>query len=63
MLNRRVLLPNERIFENEGVFRCAYEVIYFVETFFIVFSKINFLKFVGFLFVVKFDEIRKPADQ
>ncbi|CAK65567.1 unnamed protein product (macronuclear) [Paramecium tetraurelia] len=38
LLKRRSLIPNEYMFEREGIFRCAYEVLYYVVCLFIVLS-------------------------
>lgn len=38
LLQRRALIPNEIMFEREGIFRCAYEVLYYVICLFIILS-------------------------
>ncbi|CAD8206060.1 unnamed protein product [Paramecium pentaurelia] len=51
LLKRRALIPNEFMFEREGIFRCAYEVLYYVVCLFIVLS---------YFLVTHFEKLPEP---
>ncbi|KAM3145556.1 hypothetical protein pb186bvf_002330 [Paramecium bursaria] len=53
LLQRRSLVPNEQIFETEGVFRCAYEVIYYILSLLIIIT--YFMKF-------QVDQLQQPQN-
>ncbi|CAD8179456.1 unnamed protein product [Paramecium octaurelia] len=52
LLKRRALIPNEYMFEREGIFRCAYEVLYYVVCLFIVLS---------YFLVTHFEKMPEPS--
>ncbi|CAK57228.1 unnamed protein product (macronuclear) [Paramecium tetraurelia] len=51
LLKRRALIPNEFMFEREGIFRCAYEVLYYIVCLFIVLS---------YFLVTHFEKLPEP---
>ncbi|CAD8208684.1 unnamed protein product [Paramecium pentaurelia] len=51
LLKRRALIPNEYMFEREGIYRCAYEVLYYVMCLFIVLS---------YFLVTHFEKLPEP---